>query len=61
MIIRDNVTVDEVEVKNMEIAIENVARRRRMMAMQLIILAIWEEETEEDASGCIRYVTNEYQ
>ena len=25
----DNVTMDEVEVKNMEIAIENVARRRR--------------------------------
>ena len=28
----------EVEVKNMEIAIENVARRRRVMAMQLIIV-----------------------
>ena len=53
--------MDEVEVKNMEIAIENVARRRRVMAMQLIILTIWEEETEEDASGCIRYITNEYQ
>ena len=36
----DNVTMDEVEVKNMEIAIENVARRRRVMAMQLIILSI---------------------
>ena len=32
--------MDEVEVKNMEIAIENVARIRRMMATQLIILAI---------------------
>ena len=40
MIIHDNVTMDEVEVKNMEIAIENVARRRRMMAMQPIILAV---------------------
>ena len=38
--IHGNVTMDEVEVENMEIAIENVARRRRVMAMQLIILAI---------------------
>ena len=53
--IHDNVTWTKLKWKIWKL------RYRRVMAMQLIILVIWEEETEEDASGCIRYVTHEYQ